>query len=113
MAKVGDITLSKDIWSSRDVFSKCVIVPSEIREKTNPLPDSVLEAGEDCVVAAYASIFGDEFLTWNVHSLLLPSDTVLENMCKTFPIAESSMFELMDATESSESDISCESSDEC
>lgn len=112
MAKVGDITLRKDIWGARDVFSKCLIVPSEIRDKTSPLPDEVLKAAAgDSMEKEYATIMGSDFLTWNVHSLLVPSPEVLVEMCKDYPIAESSQFGLTDVESSDESSTVSDESD--
>jgi hypothetical protein len=90
MAKVAKISLKAGCWGARDVFSKCVIVPSEIREKSNPLPTEVLEAHKDDIDQVYKEIMGNEFLTWNVHSLLLPSDIVLKKMCEKYPMAKRS-----------------------
>lgn len=120
MAQVFGINFKKDVWSVGEVFSKCVILPKEKGQRiTNPLPDEILRSSDK--VAAWNAIFEkDEVLVWNVCSMLLPEDDVLENMCKNLPIefpvypwdTVVNDIDESDGDESSSSFVDCSSADE-
>lgn len=94
MAEVGSISIVRDVWSASDVFSKCVAVPASHKQRElDPLPDAVLESENP--QEAYTDRFAGETssCTWKVHSLLLPTEDVLNDLCRNLPIADRSFDE--------------------